>query len=118
MKLRQKLAVALASAMVLTSVPVVTMAASTNGLTKIITVAEKAVLDLATAPQLKVKLDDYNSTAGEVFYLQLENATWNKDASGNLLWEIVGEADMVRQGLEPTPMPSAAFCLWKYLAKE
>ena len=34
MKLRQKLAVVLASAMVVTAVPVVTMAASTNSLAK------------------------------------------------------------------------------------
>lgn len=82
MKLRQKLAVALATAMVVTAVPVVTMADSTNNITKVVTVAEKtAINDATTAPQLKVELDDYdkNSTKEEVFYLQLENATWNYD---------------------------------------
>ncbi len=82
MKLRQKLAVVLASAMVVTAVPVVTMAESTNNITKVVTVAEKTpISDATTAPQLKVELDDYDkdSTKEEVFYLQLENATWNYD---------------------------------------
>ena len=43
MKLRQKLAMVLASAMVVTSVPVVTMAKSTNDVTKVLTVKADAV---------------------------------------------------------------------------
>ncbi len=95
MKLRQKLAVALASAMVLTSVPVVTMAASTNSLTKeaMIVTEETVFGTAATAPQLKIELKDYTAQTGskDVFYLSLENATWNEingklaevDADGN-----------------------------------
>lgn len=95
MKLRQKLAVALASAMVLTSVPVVTMAASTNTLNReTVMVSENASLtDVATAPQLKIELKDYvaTGTAKDVFYLELENAKWSElngklaveDATGN-----------------------------------
>ena len=88
MKLRQKLAVVLASAMVLTAVPVVTMADSTNNITKVIMVAEHTPLsDSASAHQLKVDLKDYdkNSTQDEVFYLKLENATWNYDKATGIL---------------------------------
>ena len=87
MKLRQKLAAVMAAAMVVTSVPVVTMAASTNSLTRVVTVAEKTEFsDATTAPQLKVELDDYdeNSTKDEVFYLQLENSTWLGDVDTQL----------------------------------
>ncbi|MEG0712952.1 MAG: hypothetical protein RR448_12060, partial [Niameybacter sp.] len=44
MKLRQKLAIVLASAMIITAVPVVTSAASTNGFNKTLSiVADKAI---------------------------------------------------------------------------
>ena len=92
MKLRQKLAVALASAMVVTAVPVVTMAASTNSLIKeTVKVAENTV---TTANSLKINFKD-NTGSDEVFYLKLTNAKWDadsvaqfapkyaKDASGN-----------------------------------
>ena len=82
MKLRQKLAVALASAMVVTSVPVVTMAASTNSLVKeTLKVAEDTVFyhENSTANALKINFKD-NNGAEEVFYLKLTNAKWNDTA--------------------------------------
>ncbi len=75
MKLRQKLAVVLASAMVITSVPVVTMAASNTSVSKVITVSNENVLG-STAPTLKIELKDA-VTSGTQFYLTLENAKWD-----------------------------------------
>ncbi|WP_054742007.1 stalk domain-containing protein [Cellulosilyticum ruminicola] len=80
MKLRQKLAVVLASAMVVSAVPVVTMAASTNSLTKETLKVKKEAkfYETATANAVRVKFTDH--TGGkEVFYLDLENAKWNED---------------------------------------
>ena len=75
MKLRQKLAVVLASAMVVTAVPVVTMAASTNSLVKeTIKVAKD---DITTANSLKIDFKDASQGDTEVFYLELENAEWD-----------------------------------------
>ncbi len=79
MKLRQKLAVALASAMVITSVPVVTMAASTNSLVKETLKVVKGDKENSTRNALKVKFTDNDGTTEEVFYLKLTNAEWNKD---------------------------------------
>ncbi|QEH66986.1 stalk domain-containing protein [Cellulosilyticum sp. ST5] len=76
MKLRQKLAVVLASAMVVTAVPVVTMAASTTSVTKTITVANEDPLG-AVAPALNIKLTDAVTTRTQ-FYITLENAKFNK----------------------------------------
>lgn len=83
MKLRQKLAVVLASAMVVTAVPVVTMAASTTGISKKVTVAEDTVLVApgqtgVVAPELSIKLQ-HGFTTSQSFYLALENAKWNAD---------------------------------------
>ncbi|MCF0239735.1 MAG: hypothetical protein HUJ62_04760, partial [Streptococcus gallolyticus] len=79
MKLRQKLAAVMATAMVVTAVPVITNAASTNGVTKVVTVAENAAFDgETTAPQLKVELKDFDGSSDEIFYLELENAKWNE----------------------------------------
>ena len=85
MKLRQKLAVVLASAMVVTAVPVVTMAASTTSVSKVITVANEDALT-SNAPVVNIKLQ--NDIKGSVttpaqFYLTLENAEFTKDASEN-----------------------------------
>ena len=76
MKLRQKLAVVLASAMVVTAVPVVTMAASTASVSKVITVSNEDALG-TSAPVLKIELKD-GFTTGSQFYLELENSKWNK----------------------------------------
>ena len=80
MKLRQKLAVVLASAMVATAMPVVTMAASTNSLTReTLKVAKDAeFVELVTANALRVKFTS-NTGTDETFYLDLENAEWNED---------------------------------------
>ncbi len=76
MKLRQKLAVVLASAMVVTAVPVVTMAASTTAVSKTITVANEDPLG-SVAPKLNITVKD-NVTSGTQFYITLENAKFNK----------------------------------------
>ena len=80
MKLRQKLAVVLASAMVATSVPVVTMAASTNSLTQETLKVKKDAefVEIATANAVRVKFTS-NTGTDETFYLDLENAEWNED---------------------------------------
>ncbi len=82
MKLRQKLAVVLASAMVVTAVPVVTMAASTNSLTKeTLTVAKDTTFaEQTTANSLKIDFKDNTNKEAETFYLKLTNAKWNEDA--------------------------------------
>ena len=85
MKLRQKLALVLASAMIVSAVPVVTMAASTNALsTETIKVAENTpFMQVATANAVVVRFDDApvgENTNKEVFYLNLENAEFNADA--------------------------------------
>ena len=77
MKLRQKLAVALASAMVITSVPVVTMAASTNTLTK--ETINLAKNDVTTSSAVKIEFKDAKAGDKEVFYLELQNAEWAID---------------------------------------
>ncbi|WP_054742008.1 stalk domain-containing protein [Cellulosilyticum ruminicola] len=81
MKLRQKLAVVLASAMVVTAVPVVTMAASTNSLSReTLKVKEDyEFVGISTANAVKIKFTDASENAKEVFYLDLENAEWNED---------------------------------------
>ncbi len=83
MKLRQKLAVALASAMVITAVPVVTMAASTNSLVKETLKVSKN--QVTTENSLKINFKDNNGTDSEVFYLQLTNATWDDEALGKFV---------------------------------
>ena len=84
MKLRNKLAVVLASAMVMSAVPVVTMAASTNSMASgIMTVKEDTVFETsATAPAVSIEFKNFKAT--ETFYLTLEGAEWNEDGNGNL----------------------------------
>ena len=85
MKLRNKLAVVLASAMVMSAVPVVTMAASTNSMASgIMTVKEDTVFETsATAPAVSIEFKNFKAT--ETFYLTLEGAEWNEDGNGNLI---------------------------------
>ena len=78
MKLRQKLAVVLASAMVVTAVPVVTMAASTATVSKVVTVSNDDEVLGSNAPQLSITLKD-NFTSSSQFYLVLEEAKWDED---------------------------------------
>lgn len=77
MKLRQKLAAALATAMVVTSVPVVTMASSNNKVVRATQVFEKDS-QITTGTALKVKFEDATGD-DEEFYITLENAEWLKD---------------------------------------
>ena len=75
MKLRQKLAVVLASAMVVTAVPVVTMASTTNKIVKSVSVIKKD--DKTTGVSLKMKFEQEPEKVEE-FYLDLTNAKWLK----------------------------------------
>ena len=75
MKLRQKLAVALATAMVVTAVPVVTMADSSNKVV-IAAAAIKKDTKTTTAGYLRMKFDDNDGGYEEEFYLELTNAEW------------------------------------------
>ena len=75
MKLRQKLAVALAAAMVVTAVPVVTMAESSNKVV-ITAAAIKKDTKTTTAGYLRMKFDDNDGNYEEEFYLELTNAEW------------------------------------------
>ena len=77
MKLRQKLAVVLASAMVVTAVPVVTMAASTASVSKVVTVSKDDVPLGSNAPKLTINLKD-SFTSSSQFYLVLEDAKWDQ----------------------------------------
>ena len=84
MKLRQKLAVALASAMVVTSVPVVTMASSKNTITRPSSIVKEdaSFTDASTAPALKIKFEDHSAgdqNVNEEFYLTLTNAVWTDE---------------------------------------
>lgn len=74
MKLRQKLAVVLASAMVVTAVPVVTMADSTNNPKSTVKVIKKD--DKTTGTVLRMKFEDADINEIEEFYFELENAEW------------------------------------------
>ena len=95
MKLRQKLAVVLASAMVMTAMPVVTMADSVNTLVKETTVVNEDHIfaNSSNAPYIKVKLSDYDtdSSKNEVFYLTLDNAEWHYNANTKQLIDGDGE---------------------------
>lgn len=81
MKLRQKCAILLAAAMIVASVPI--FAASTNGVSKFVTVAKDTTLKGVLAPNLKLELQD-KLEKGETFYLHLENAEWVKDVEKQL----------------------------------
>ncbi len=81
MKLRKRYVALVLAAMVATSVP--TFAASTNQVSKTVTVAKDATLDGVLAPKLKLELKD-KLVKGETFYLHLENAEWAKDIEKQL----------------------------------
>lgn len=81
MKLRQKCAAIIAAAMLVAVVP--TFAASTNGVSKFVTVAKDATLEGAVVPNLKIELND-EVKKYETFYLNLENAIWVRDIVAEL----------------------------------
>lgn len=74
MKLRQKLAMVLAAAMVVTAVPVTTMAASTNTFNKTLSIVanQKITTDQALFLEVKYAGTDAEENAGDVFFV---NAT-------------------------------------------
>ena len=88
MKLRQKLAAVLATAMVVTSIPVVATAAATNTITRPATVVGvgESYNDASTSPILKVRFDGFAGASGseELFYLTLKDAKWNDDVETKL----------------------------------
>lgn len=67
MKLRQKLAVVLASAMIITAVPVTTMAASTNKLNKTVSLVEGTQVTTKSGLNLEMKFDQ--TSVGQVFFV-------------------------------------------------
>lgn len=79
MKLRQKLAAVLAATMILTAVPVVTMAATE--VTNPITASKDSELG-NRAPDLKVDVA-YDLTSGSEFYIKLEGGKFAKDEKDN-----------------------------------
>lgn len=74
MKLRQKLAAVLATAMVVTAVPVVTMADTSNKIVSSVRVIEKD--NKTTGAALRIKFEDANVKEEEEFYFTLTNANW------------------------------------------
>ena len=77
MKLRQKLAVVLASAMAVTAVPVVTMANTSNKIVRYASAIKKDV-KTTTAGYLGIKFEDNDLQYEEEFYFELTNADWLK----------------------------------------
>ena len=77
MKLYKKVAALVAAAMIVTSVPVVTMGASTNSLVyDVMKVKENHKFETTTgANALQVVFKD-NTSSSETFYLELTNAEW------------------------------------------
>ena len=81
MRLRQRYAAIMAAVMIATWVP--TFGASTNTISKVVTVAKDATLKGTTAPNVKIELKD-SLNKGESFYLHLENAQWVDDVEKQL----------------------------------
>lgn len=77
MKLRQKLAMVLAAAMVVTAVPVTTMAASTNTFNKTLSLVEGT--NVTTASGLKLRMDFDQNAEGQEFYVDAVDFTFNAD---------------------------------------
>ena len=98
MKLRQKLATVMAAMMMVSSVPVVTSAATNNSLSSatIVTKEDSLFDNSLLSPSITIKSDRFN--ASEVFYLDLENAKWvdgiDVDTDGDGVVDYVGLTDM------------------------
>lgn len=75
MKLKQKLATVMVAATVISSVPVVTNAASTNRVTKNVVVVKNTSFQSTTAPALIIEAKD--SKVNEEFLIELNNSEWN-----------------------------------------
>lgn len=77
MKLRQKLAVVLASAMIITAVPVVTSAASTNGFNKTVSMVEGTELTTTSAVNLDMKFDAEATAQQTTFFVDAQDFEFN-----------------------------------------
>ena len=84
MKLRQKLAMVLAAAMVVTAVPVTTMAASTNAFNKTLSIVadQKITTDHSLFLAVEYSDKDTNTVAknGDVFFINATDFEFNEDA--------------------------------------
>lgn len=84
MKLRQKLAMVLAAAMVVTAVPVTTMAASTNGFNKTLSIVadQKITTDHSLFLAVEYSDKDTNTVAkqGDVFFINATDFEFNEEA--------------------------------------
>lgn len=92
MKLRQKLATALVAATVVSAVPVVTMAASDNRVTKNITVVAGTKFE-STTTSPAIVLEAKDTVKGEEFLLELENCKWTD-------WDATAADEIVLAGTE------------------
>lgn len=92
MKLRQKLAVVLASAMVVSAVPVVTMANSKNTIYRGSS-AIKEDSKTVTAGYLNIKFEDRDTSSEdyEEFYLEVTNADWLKMTELQKVLDAIGD---------------------------
>lgn len=116
MKLRQKLAVVLATAMVATAVPVVTFAASDNGMLREVLKVKKDTefMERSTAGGIEIKLKDAWQGNKEVFYMTLTNAEWNDNtrtamvkalsADGTAVTRLDGTVDTTAQKNKAYPI--------------
>lgn len=86
MKMRNKLAALLATSMVVTAVPVVTMAAKDEvRMSGVVTVTEDTKLNEKTAPKLTIE-DTYGDwKKGNTIWLELENAEWLDGVGASIL---------------------------------
>ena len=83
MKLRQKLAMVLASAMIVTAVPVTTMAASTNGFNKTVSIVADKEITSDSNLFLNVEYADADKEAaakGDVFFINATDFEFTKEA--------------------------------------
>ena len=83
MKLRQKLAMVLASAMIVTAVPVTTMAASQNGFNKTLSIVADQEITSDSGLFLNVEYSDADKEAaakGDVFFINATDFEFTKEA--------------------------------------
>ena len=83
MKLRQKLAMVLASAMIVTAVPVTTMAASKNSFNKTVSMVEGTEITTTSAVYLDMKFDAEKNPQETTFFVDAEDFEFNEEAYKN-----------------------------------
>ena len=80
--MKKLLAMLLASVMTVGMLPMTALAKTDNRVDKEIKVEKGAVLTEVNAPTLKIENDDYfDTTSGATFYITLEGAEWDEDAT-------------------------------------